>query len=271
MRSLRRVVLVLGAAALLAEGARAQPPRFSYTDVNPGWMDVEQLLQNASVLKELKVDDRQAMSARKAVSAPLARYTQDLQQVFKLPQEKQRAKQLELLDGYQDAQYQALGRTLKPDQLKRLKQIQVQVAGVDAFAQPWVQREVGLTGEQKDKIEAIAKEFAEARKKQEAQVQEALKKVLDPNQLDQLKLIQRWGAAMDATTQPWAQKMLRLSGEQKEKVRGLANELAELRKKDEALVQETMKRAADMLSGDQKKKWHDVAGKPFQLEVKADN
>jgi hypothetical protein len=271
MRSLRRLVFVLAATTMLVGGARAQPPRFSFTDVNPGWMDVELLLQNASVLKECKVDDRQALNARKAFVAPLARYTQDLQQVFNLPQEKQRPRQLELLDRYQEAQYQALAKTLKPDQLKRLKQIQIQVAGVDAFAQPWVQKELGLTGEQKDKMEAIGKEFAEARRKEEAQVKETLKNVLDANQLDQLKLIQGWGAAMDAATQPWAQKMLRLTGEQKDKIKGVANALAELKKRDDVLVQETMNKATDMLSSEQRKKWDDVAGKPYHLEVKIDN
>jgi hypothetical protein len=188
-------MLSLGAAALLGGHARAQPPRFSFTDGKPGWMDVETLLQNASVARELNLKGQQELQARRALFAALPWYTQEVQKVFKLPREQQQARQLELLDRYQQEQYKALGRVLAAGQLRRLKQIQVRVAGIDAFAQPWVQKELRLTSEQKQKIEGVARAFAATKKEDEAEVQQALKKVLKPEQQSGLKLIQDAGWA----------------------------------------------------------------------------
>jgi hypothetical protein len=47
---------------------------------------------------------------------------------------------------------------LKPDQLKRLTQIQLQVRGVSAFEDEDVQKELKLTQEQKDDIKTIVED-----------------------------------------------------------------------------------------------------------------
>jgi len=52
----------------------------------------------------------------------------------------------------------ALADVLKPEQLKRLKQISLQVGGASAFADPKVADELKLTSEQKDKIQSIQQE-----------------------------------------------------------------------------------------------------------------
>jgi hypothetical protein len=260
-----RTLLIL---LLLASSVHAQPPRFSFTDGRPGWVDVETLLQNASVVKELKADPRRVARARQAILAALEWYTPEIQKVFRLPKEQQRDKQLELLDRYQQNQYEALGRVLKSEQLRRLKEIQVRVAGIDAFAQPWVQTALGVTGEQKSKIEARAKEFAQARAQILADLEQTLKEVLEPPQIRQLKQILDLGAGFDAVGEPWAQKALRLSAKQKTKLMLIAPDLAEASKKDVLLVEETLKKATAALTTEQRQIWEKVAGKPFQLKVR---
>ncbi len=47
---------------------------------------------------------------------------------------------------------------LKPEQVKRFKQIELQVGGVMAFNQPRVQEVLKLTDEQKEKIRGIGEE-----------------------------------------------------------------------------------------------------------------
>lgn len=142
------------------------------------------------------------------------------------------------------------------------------MAGVDAFAQPWVQQELGLSAEQKDKLEAAAKEFAAAKRKNEALVEETLKKVLTPDQLRGLKMLQDEGASVGVVNRPWAQNWLRLSRQQKDQVKARAKEVGEAQQKEEALLRETMKKATAILAGDQRKKWEAIAGKPFKLQVR---
>jgi hypothetical protein len=270
MQGFGRLVLVL-ALVSLGSGVRAQPPRFSFTDGRPGWLDVEMLLQNASVSRELKLDGSREMKARRAIVSALPWYTQEVQKVFALPKEQQLARQLELLDRYQLDQYKALTRALTPSQLKRLKQIQIWVAGIDAFAQPWVQKKLGLTDDQKSKIEEVAKEFAAAKKADETRMEETLKPVLKAEQLRRLKMFQDEGAGVAAIDQSWTQKALRLTAAQKSKIKAMTNDIADAKTKEEALLRDTMKKATDILASEQQKKWEEAAGKPFKLQVRFAN
>jgi hypothetical protein len=271
MRSCLHLILVTAVGAGLSAGVRAQPPRFSFADGRPGWMDVELLLQNASVARELKLDGRRELLARRAIFTALPFYTQEVQKVYTLPKDQQRARQLELLDRYQEAQYRALARVLTKAQLRRLKQVQVWVAEIDAFAQPWVAKELRLTGQQKDKIEALAKELEADKKENRAGIGDKLKKFLDHDQLRQLKSFQDAGAGIGAVSQPSVQMLLRLSRQQKEKVKVMATEIKDAVKKVETLVRETMKKAQDILTSDQRRKWQVMAGKPFKLQVRFGN
>jgi hypothetical protein len=250
----------------LGAGARAQPPRFSFADGRPGWMDVELLLQNASVARELKLDGRRELLARRAIFTALPSYTQEIQKVYTLPKEQQRTRQLELLDRYQEAQYRALARVLTKAQLRRLKQVQVWVAGIDAFAQPWVAKELRLTGQPKDKIEALAKDLEVDKKKNAAGIEEKLKRFLEPDRLRQVKSFQDAGAGIGAVSKPSVQMLLRLSRRQKEKVKAMAKGIKDAVKKEEILERETMKKALDILTIEQRGKWQVMAGKPFKLQ-----
>jgi hypothetical protein len=57
-----------------------------------------------------------------------------------------------------DAVMKALAEVLEPDQIKRLKQIELQAKGARAFTEPAVQASLKINGEQKDNIQAILDE-----------------------------------------------------------------------------------------------------------------
>jgi hypothetical protein len=102
---------------------------------------------------------------------------------------------------------------LKPEQFKRIKQIQVQGAGLDAFLQPAVQKELKLTDEQKDKVKAAAKEYRKAS--------------------DEIQN---------------------------------GNNATAARKKLTGLRDETLKKLVALLTEEQQKTWKEMTGEPFQLE-----
>lgn len=59
---------------------------------------------------------------------------------------------------FNDDATKALGEVLKPEQVKRLKQIELQQRGSRAFVDEEVQKALKLTDEQKEKIKGIAEE-----------------------------------------------------------------------------------------------------------------
>ncbi|MFN4259994.1 MAG: hypothetical protein ACK4RK_11930 [Gemmataceae bacterium] len=81
----------------------------------PGQVNPANLLQNPEIARELKITDEQ-------------------------------------LKKYQELVQKALADSLTPDQLKRIKQIQLQQRGLQAFQDAEVQKELNLSEEQKTKI-----------------------------------------------------------------------------------------------------------------------
>jgi Spy/CpxP family protein refolding chaperone len=112
-------------------------------------------------------------------------------------------------------------KDLKPEQIKRFKQIKVQVAGVRAFNDPEVQKELNLTDKQKADV----------------------KGTLEDLQKDTRELMQ--GA------------------------RGNREQMAEMRKKIEAVNKEALEKLTNSLSADQKKTLTELTGPKFELKVDA--
>jgi hypothetical protein len=112
----------------------------------------------------------------------------------------------------------AVSSTLKPEQLKRLKQIHLQTQGVEAFEATEVQDALKLTAEQKDKVKGLIGNVRKVR-------EEAFKDAAG----DRTK----FGEAMKKTTE--AQK-------------------------------EAFDKAAASLDDTQKKAWKDLTGEPFEVQ-----
>jgi Spy/CpxP family protein refolding chaperone len=149
MRTSGKLMLAFGALALMAAPAWAQGQGRGF---GGGMGGGAMLLSNKSVQKELKVSDEQAEKLNTLATETMAKNRERLQGLQgEERQSKMREARAELdksLDGL-----------LKPEQVKRFKQIEIQVGGFMAFNQPRVQEALKLTDDQKEKVRAIGEEI----------------------------------------------------------------------------------------------------------------
>jgi hypothetical protein len=188
------MVFTLCAAVLVAGPATAQQPR-QRGGGGPGGQGgpggILNLLQNKDVQKELGID-------------------QD--DVDKVP----------------DAVMEALGKVLKPEQMKRLKQIALQRRGNQALTDAKVQKTLKFTSEQKEQIETILKDSAK-------------------------EMREMFGGGGR-----------RGGGGGGGGARGGNRE--EIQKKITALNEATKEKIDKVLTPEQKKKWKNMLGQPFKFE-----
>jgi hypothetical protein len=178
MRIFSSVVMTLGVAIVLATLTTGQEPRRPGGFQGPG-SDPGQILKNENVQKELKITEEQ-------------------------------------LKKYEELQKKALADALSPEQLKRLKQIQLQQRGLRAFQDPEVQTALKMTDDQKEKVKTIAED----------------------SDKDRRELFK--GAV------------------------GGGGNREEMMKKITAYNKEVMDKTTAVLSEDQKKTWKDMVGEPFE-------
>jgi O6-methylguanine-DNA--protein-cysteine methyltransferase len=116
------------------------------------------LLGNASVQKELKLDDEQTGKATKLgqeLMATMREKTQDLSQ------EDRREKMPAIMEEVNESAMKSAGEFLKAEQVERLKQISLQTQGIRAFGDPEVAKKLNLTDTQKSDIQTISQEVME--------------------------------------------------------------------------------------------------------------
>jgi hypothetical protein len=77
-----------------------------------------------------------------------------------LGRDEQRSKREELSRTVSDETLAAVGEVLKPEQVQRLKQIDLQQAGARGFTRPEVQKALTLTDDQKEKIKTLSDDAA---------------------------------------------------------------------------------------------------------------
>jgi hypothetical protein len=168
-------VLLISAVVSSEDSGTGRP----FSESKPKWVDMEELLKNPRVLRELKLTPNQSMRAQMASMEPLAKHTAEVNKLRGLPQDEFQARMKTLTEEYNGRQREAVGKALPRAQSVRIKQIQVQGAGLDAFVQPCLQKELQLTAEQKTKILDKAKEYraAAADLEKPAAPKEAMKKL----------------------------------------------------------------------------------------------
>jgi hypothetical protein len=157
----KRTLVMLAAQAVLITAGLADETSFSGKE--PKWPDMETLLKDRQVAKELKLTATQEKAARQSLLRPLEKFTQALNRLQGLKPEEFQAKSREARLVYSEEEREVVGKALKVAQFKRIKQIQVQGAGLDAFLQPAVQKELKLSTAQKDKVKDAARGFRKAR------------------------------------------------------------------------------------------------------------
>ncbi len=129
------------------------------------------------------------------------------------------------------AAYTELATVLKPEQVKRLKQIEVQVAGVRAFGQADVKSALKITDDQEGKI----KDATDAAMK-------------DGRDLNEEYGVKGYGGRPDD-----------------------ADKAKEFDKKRAAITKETMTKVMGTMSAEQKKAWAELTGAPIDVaKIQAD-
>lgn len=157
MRTIGRMLVAVGAVALMAAPSWAQGPRGGF-----GGMGGAGLLRNKGVQKELKVSDEQATKLDAFAEEMMEKNRERFQGLRDLSDDERREKMQELNKTIQSELHKGLADVLKPEQMKRFDQIQVQAAGVNAFGTPRVQKALKLTDEEKSKIKEITDETMQA-------------------------------------------------------------------------------------------------------------
>jgi hypothetical protein len=154
------LVVLLAGPAMAQRGQRGQGQRGQGRggQQNP----VATLLQNESVQKELQLDEGQIAKVKEAVKTVQSKYQDASAKLRDLPQEERREKGRELSKTVANDTLQSVSSILKPDQTKRLKQIQLQRSGSRAFNEPDVQQTLKLTAEQKESIKTIQDDATKA-------------------------------------------------------------------------------------------------------------
>jgi Spy/CpxP family protein refolding chaperone len=161
MKTLWRGGIAAGLALLLAVPVMGQTQRqrgFQGTGRGTGGFGA--LLQNEGVQKELKLEKEQADKVKAAVDKVQADHRDDFAKLRDLPADEQRTKRNELTRTVSAETLRAIEGLLNADQLKRLKQIELQQAGANAFSRDDVQTALKLTDEQKTKVKEIADKFS---------------------------------------------------------------------------------------------------------------
>jgi Spy/CpxP family protein refolding chaperone len=203
MRSPFKMVLALAVFGLLVAPALAQRPGgfgFGFGGPQAG----PALLLNKSVQDELKLSD-EVKSKLTKINEKQNEKRREAFQSAAGDFEKIREEMQKIGEATNKEVTQIIDKDLKPEQAKRFKQIKVQVAGVQAFLEPDVQKELKLTDKQKadakaaiDDVQKDVRElFQEAQgnpekmrevgKKVQALRQEAFDKVAGTLSADQKK------------------------------------------------------------------------------------
>ncbi len=156
-RRIATMVLALGVAAVLAVPAFAQQPKRKGGG-GFGMGGGAGLLMNEGVQKELKLTDEQTAKVESIARDVREKHQGDFAKLQDLDAQERREKMAELGRTMNGETNKALADVLKPEQMKRYHQIQLQAQGVQAFASPEVQSKLKLTADQKEKLQAIGQE-----------------------------------------------------------------------------------------------------------------
>jgi Spy/CpxP family protein refolding chaperone len=113
------------------------------------------LLQNESVQKELKLDKDQLEKVKGVVTKVQEQHKDARAKLADADPQERRAKMQELNQVVSAEMLKAAGDILTSDQTKRLKQIDLQQAGSQAFSRPDVLEALKLTADQKAQIRTI--------------------------------------------------------------------------------------------------------------------
>jgi hypothetical protein len=151
-----KLALAFAVVVSVAAPARAQPPgSFGPGRMTGGWT----MLRNKSVQHEIRATPEQARRLDALFKEMQAKGRDEATKAREVAPEDRGARFLEFQRGQQGLLRKGLADILKPEQVKRFDQIDVQQAGVGAFAMPRVARALRLTDDQKGQLQKINQEM----------------------------------------------------------------------------------------------------------------
>jgi hypothetical protein len=116
-----------------------------------GGMGVQGLLQNEKVAKEIELTAEQKEKLQ-AVAKEVQESFQSMRSEMQGLSQEERTKKMQ--EAMEKTQKKVEG-VLLPHQLKRIKEIQLQVQGIRALSNPEVVKELGLSSDQQEKIKTV--------------------------------------------------------------------------------------------------------------------
>lgn len=180
MRLLLKVCVVAAVAAFVVAPALAQQPgRGGF-----GPMRLDQLLTNKSVQEELKLDKDQIAK----ITDVNKKFQEDNKDALATLRNFQasREERAEATKKVTEAATKAFGDTVKAEQMKRVKQIQLQqqirIGGPAVYTNEEIAKALKLTDEQKEKIKTLADDLRKDREKLFADVGNDMAKRREANQ-----------------------------------------------------------------------------------------
>lgn len=152
-------LVAIGLALLILAGtAAAQFGPFA------GGFGKAALLGNPDVQKELNLTEDQLTKVREVGQQVREKQKEAFGKLKDLPEDQRRDKAMEIFKSITTETDKALAGVLKPEQAKRLRQLELQQRGAQAFADAEIQKEMKLTDEQKEKIKTIGEDAAKEAK-----------------------------------------------------------------------------------------------------------
>jgi Spy/CpxP family protein refolding chaperone len=153
MGTIGKTLLAVGVVAMMAAPASAQQGRGFGGGFGGGGGAM--LLTNKGVQKELKVTDEQASKLEALAQETMEKQREQFGKLQDVPQEERREKMQAMARTMNADLRKSLDGILKPEQVKRFEQIQLQQSGTNAFTTPRVVDALKLTDDQKSKIQQI--------------------------------------------------------------------------------------------------------------------
>ncbi|MEN6493117.1 MAG: Spy/CpxP family protein refolding chaperone, partial [Thermoguttaceae bacterium] len=199
-----------------------------------GQTSISMLLRSDQVLQELKLTDDQKARVRELGEKRRAEMMSLFSNMGNLSAEERRAKMNEMREKMQKesetreaAYFKQIAEILKPEQVMRLKQIQLQQEGPAALRRPEIAEAIGLTAEQKQKLEQVATE------------------------------------AREAGTKLFQEMFQRTEGQDRE---AREKRREELRQQSQKLREESEQKSMAILTSEQKQQLKEIFGEPFELD-----
>ncbi len=163
MKKLSMLAMVVSVAILSANQAQAQRPggpggRGMGMMGGMGGMGV---LMSPAGQKELSLSDEQVEKIRTLAETTRESMQEKMSSLQDLPQEERREKMMAAMQEVAETNQAKVKEILKPEQLKRHHEINLQMMGANAFSQPHVAKKLKITDEQKEKIATIESDMRE--------------------------------------------------------------------------------------------------------------